>query len=49
MEDVFRPRRRPRSEETMIQISEGSAATKRDEARARTCGKIMVGHPFCRD
>jgi hypothetical protein len=33
VKDVLRARRRPKSEEMMIRISEGPAATKRDEAR----------------
>jgi hypothetical protein len=32
VEDVLRARRRPKSEEMMIRISEGPTATKRDEA-----------------
>jgi hypothetical protein len=33
VKDVLRTRRRPKSEETMIRISEGPTATKCDEAR----------------
>jgi len=33
VKDVLRARRRPKSEEMMIRISEGPTATKRDEAR----------------
>jgi hypothetical protein len=33
VKDVLRARRGPKSEEMMIRISEGPAATKRDEAR----------------
>jgi hypothetical protein len=33
VKDVLRTQRRPKSEETMIRISEGPTATNRDEAR----------------
>jgi len=33
VKDVLRARRRPKSEEVMIRITEGPTATKRDEAR----------------